>query len=118
MVRVKTEAPGAFGRRLAQLRKAAGYTQTELAHEIGATRRMIAYYETESDYPLINILAALATALKVTTDELLGLTPVKRAEQLDDQLLQRMQQIQQLDAVNQEQVIQAIDEFIVQFEHE
>ncbi|BBM03554.1 helix-turn-helix domain-containing protein [Microbulbifer sp. GL-2] len=32
-----------FGKRLAQLRKAAGYTQKELAEEIGATRRVIAY---------------------------------------------------------------------------
>ncbi|WP_148864766.1 helix-turn-helix transcriptional regulator [Marinobacter fonticola] len=37
-----------FGKRLAQLRKDAGFTQKELADEIGATRRVIAYYETES----------------------------------------------------------------------
>ena len=37
-----------FGKRLAQLRKDAGFTQKELADEIGATRRVIAYYETEN----------------------------------------------------------------------
>ena len=63
-----------FGKRLAQLRKAAGYTQQELADEINSTRRIIAYYETESDQPPANILADLAKALGSTTDTLLGLT--------------------------------------------
>ena len=34
-----------FGARLAALRKAAGFTQQELANEVGTSRRMIAYYE-------------------------------------------------------------------------
>lgn len=41
-----------FGKRLANLRKAAGYTQQQLADEIGATRRMIAYYESENHRPI------------------------------------------------------------------
>ena len=40
-----------FGERLAQLRKAAGYTQQQLADEIRASRRQVAYYEGESDHP-------------------------------------------------------------------
>ena len=107
-----TEEPGAFGKRLAQLRKTAGYTQQELANEIGATRRMIAYYETESDYPPTNMLAGIAIALNVTTDELLGLKPVKQSKQPDNRLLRRMQQIEKLDSATKRQLIQIIDTYI------
>lgn len=34
-----------FGARLAELRKAAGFTQQQLADEVGVSRRMVAYYE-------------------------------------------------------------------------
>ena len=114
MAKTITEQPGDFGKRLAQLRKAAGYTQQELADEIGATRRMIAYYETESDHPPTNMLLGLATALSVTTDELLGLTATrgKQPKQPDSRLLRRMQQIDKLSAAKKRQVMQVIDTFI------
>lgn len=108
------------GKQLARLRKDAGYTQQELADEIGATRRMIAYYEAESDHPPTNLLVELARALKVTTDELLGLkaaTAAKstKAKQPDSRLLRRLQQIEKLDATKKRQIMQVIDTFI---EHE
>ncbi|MHB8784091.1 MAG: helix-turn-helix domain-containing protein [Desulfobacteria bacterium] len=39
-----------FGQRLARMRKAAGYTQAELAAEVGISRRNLAYYETQKSY--------------------------------------------------------------------
>lgn len=62
-----------FGRRLAELRKAAGFTQKQLADEFGVSRRQIAYYETETGHPPASFLIDLARALNVSTDELLGL---------------------------------------------
>jgi transcriptional regulator with XRE-family HTH domain len=115
MAKMMTEEPGAFGKRLAQLRKDAGFTQQELADEIGATRRMIAYYETESDYPPTNMLAGLASTLQASTDQLLGLTPRKtntKTKQPDSRLLRRMQQIEKLSAPKKRQVMQVIDTFI------
>jgi len=38
-----------LGARLTALRKAAGYTQVELAAELGTTQRMIAYYESRAE---------------------------------------------------------------------
>ena len=64
-----------FGARLAELRKAAGFTQVELAEAIGTSQRMVAYYESTEDYPLARLLRNLSRALGVTADELLGLTP-------------------------------------------
>ena len=86
MAKLLADKPGAFGRRLAQARNDAGYTQQELADEVGATRRMIAYYETESDYPPTNMLAGIAQALNVTSDELLGMQPLKKAKKPDTRL--------------------------------
>ena len=57
MAKHTKQAQASFGHRLATLRKAAGFTQQELADEIGASRRMIAYYEAESDHPPANLLA-------------------------------------------------------------
>ena len=103
-----------FGKRLAVLRKAAGYTQKELAEEIDTTRRVIAYYETESDHPPASLLVSLAQALKVSTDELLGVKPIatKKRTQPDSRLLRRMQQLEKLDTATKRQVLQVIDTFI------
>jgi len=74
-------AAGNFGARLVELRKAAGYTQGELAAELGVTRRMVAYYEGETEHPPANLLPGLAKALGVTIEQLLGSDPcaVKRS---------------------------------------
>ncbi len=84
-----------FGARLAALRKAAGFTQQELANEVGTSRRMIAYYEGQTAHPPTTLLPAIATALRITTDELLGQAPVKRiAKSRDTRLERRLQQIE------------------------
>ena len=51
MPKRKTNVIESFGGRLAQLRKAAGYTQVEFAAEIGITQRMVAYYEAPGAQP-------------------------------------------------------------------
>jgi DNA-binding XRE family transcriptional regulator len=45
---LKTDPTETFGRRLVRLRKARGFTQTELGSLVGTTQRMIAYYEREN----------------------------------------------------------------------
>lgn len=102
-----------FGARLAQLRKAAGYTQLELANEVGVSRRMIAYYEIQSDHPPSSLLPAIAKALRLTTDELLGAAPIKKvARPADSRLHRRLQQIEQLDPTEKRQALQLLDAFI------
>jgi len=102
-----------FGQHLAQLRKDAGYTQKELADEIESTRRVIAYYETESAHPPANLLVDLAKALNVTTDELLGIKPIKqKAAKTDNRLQRRIQQIEKLPTKDRRQLVQVIDTFL------
>ena len=66
-----------FGERLQAIRKARGLTQVQLAEAAQTTQRAISYYETEAGFPPAPAVIALATALHVTTDELLGLKPPK-----------------------------------------
>jgi transcriptional regulator with XRE-family HTH domain len=66
-----------FGKRLAGLRKASGLTQQELGDKVGVSKRVIAYYEGETNYPPAHLIGPLAKALNVSTDELLGLKQTK-----------------------------------------
>lgn len=107
------EALAHFGTRLVALRKAAGYTQTELANELGVTRRMIAYYEGETDHPPSNLLPDMAKALGVSIDELLGTAPaVKKVKPANSRLQRRLQQIEKLGPTEKRQIMQFLDTFI------
>ena len=112
----KQKAPEAttFGQRLVALRKAAALTQQELADEVGVSRRMLAYYEGQSEHPPTTLLPALAHALNVSADELLGLIPtVKRNGRVRDNRMQRrLQQIESLPPEERRQIIQLVDAFI------
>lgn len=102
-----------FGARLAALRKAAGYTQAELANEVGVSRRMITYYESQAAHPPTHLLALIAQALHLTTDALLGAAPIKRTASLRNSRLQRrLQQLERLDPAERRQVLQVLDAFI------
>jgi transcriptional regulator with XRE-family HTH domain len=109
----KTQQVANFGERLAKLRKAAGFTQKELGDEIGVSRRMITYYESQSAHPPTHVLPAIAKALGLSTDELLGVKAVKKKKPSQDTRLQRrFQQIEKLPAKDKRQLIQLIDTFL------
>ena len=110
MPKTQKEVTMSFGERLTELRKAAGFTQQELADEVGVSRRMIAYYEGQSAHPPTTLLPALAQALNLSTDELLGLTPFKRdSKPSNTRLARRLQQIEKLEAADKRQILQVID---------
>lgn len=109
-----------FGVRLAHLRKIAGHSQRTLAGEIGVSRRVVAYYETESAHPPANLLADLARVLNVSTDDLLGLYGSrKRAKgpEVSPRLERRMRQIEALPPRPKQQLLGLIDTFIAAEQH-
>ncbi len=112
----KQKAPEAttFGQRLVALRKAAALTQQELADEVGVSRRMIAYYEGQSAHPPTTLLPALAQALHVSADALLGLaqTPKHNGRVRDNRMQRRLQQIEGLPPEERRQIMQLVDAFI------
>jgi transcriptional regulator with XRE-family HTH domain len=103
-----------FGLRLAELRKSAGYTQQQLADEIGASRRQIAYYEAESEHPPANLLINLAQALNVSTDQLLGLNTSRKTAKspVSTRLERRLRLIERMPAKPKQQLLGLIDTFI------
>ena len=114
MTKYAHEQAEGFGARLAQFRKAAGFTQTQLADELGISRRRIAYYEAESDHPPANLLADLARVLNVSTDALLGSVTVKRQAKaaMSPRLERRLKQIERLSPKPKQQLLSLIDTFI------
>ena len=102
-----------FGARLAELRKAAGYTQVEFAQEVGISQRMVAYYENPEAHPPAHLLSDMARVLGITTDELLGTAPARRVKKVgNNRLERRLQAIEKLPPQEKRQVLQVIDAFI------
>jgi transcriptional regulator with XRE-family HTH domain len=89
VTRRKNEPIG-FGARLVALRRMRGMTQVELAKAAGTTQRAISYYENDVGHPPAAALVALAKALRVTTDELLGIRTVKADDRAEDPELRRL----------------------------
>jgi transcriptional regulator with XRE-family HTH domain len=71
--RTRTE----IGKRLVILRTKAGLSQAELAKAVGLPQRTIANYETIANYIPSSALPALADALGVVIEELVGLPAPK-----------------------------------------
>jgi len=104
-----------FGARLARLRKAAGFTQTQLAEELGISRRRIAYCEAESSHPPAALLKDLARVLNTSIEELLGSDKGKqktRSKSLSPRLERRLKQIENLSPKPKQQLLSIIDSFI------
>ena len=94
------------------IQKAAGYTQTELAKEVGVSRRMIAYSERETSHPPAAMLKDLADVLAISMDEFLGREAATPAPKLTRSLLRRFQKIEKMGPKEKHQVLQVLDTFI------
>jgi transcriptional regulator with XRE-family HTH domain len=113
MPKIKRGAALDFGPRLAELRKAAGFTQTAFATEIGVSQRMMAYYESPTAHPPANLLPRMAQALGVSIETLLGAeTAKRRAKPSDTRMQRRLQQLEKLPPEERRQILQVLDAFI------
>ena len=69
--------------RIKSLRLARGYTKTDVAKAVGATRRAVYGWESDTMTPAIASIVRLAQLFGVSTDYLLGLTDAQsRTEHL------------------------------------
>jgi len=103
-----------FGRRLVALRKASGFTQRELAQALGISRRMISYYEGETQHPPTTILPRLAQALGVSADELLNGVGQRESppHPVDLRLQRKLRQVEQLGLKQRRQVLRLLEALI------
>jgi len=69
----------AMGERIAQLRKARGLTQTQLAEALGVKQQTLQGYEAGSRRIPVAALPLLAKTLEVSLEELFGEQPAKSA---------------------------------------
>ena len=67
---MKTEVNIAFGKRVAELRKAAGYSQEQFAFKCGVDRTYIGTIERGEKSPTLNTIAKIASALNISLPEL------------------------------------------------
>jgi transcriptional regulator with XRE-family HTH domain len=99
-----------FGTRLAELRQARGLSQEELAAAVDVSRRVIAYYEAQSAQPPGALLVDLARALRCSTDELLGVKPVRETlSPKTARLLKRLRRVEELPPADQRAVLKLVD---------
>ena len=113
MAKTKQRTSQGFGDRLAELRRAAGYTQQELAAASGVSRRMIVYYEGQEQPPLAEVVVKLAPLLATNADELLGLVaPRRTATALDARVVRRLRVIEHLAPSDRRQLLHLIDAFV------
>lgn len=102
-----------FGKRLVALRKARGLTQTQLGETINVSHRVIAYYEGETSYPPAHLIAPLAAALKISSDELLGLKEIKQqANPQQASLWRRLRKIEGLPKRDQKALLHYLDALV------
>lgn len=112
----KSSSPGdSVGQRLAQLRKARGLTQAELAARLGISQASISEYERDVFRLNSDLIIDISNILEVSADELLGLQPAPKATAIKDQrLLHRMAQIDQLPKRKKDALLMTIKAFLAE----
>lgn len=97
-----------FGKRLLEARKRKGISQDELAKSLGTKGPAIGRYERDEMKPSIEVAAKMAELLDVSLDYLVGKTDVL----LDSKILNRITEIQKLNADEQKTVFTFLDAFL------
>lgn len=108
----------AFGARVHEIRQARGMTQLALAEAAGMSQRMVSHYECEIENPTAEMVVKLAKALRVSTDELLGVRSPRKIDEdpsLDPQMRKywkRVKELTQLPERDQRSVLRMLDNTI------
>ena len=101
----------AFGKKLAECRKAKGLSQKELAKLLNTSHSVIGKYEREEMTPSIEAAVKLANLLDTTVGYLLGEN--KEASLLKDtKMLKRLEDIDNLPSEDKQGILYAIDNLL------
>jgi transcriptional regulator with XRE-family HTH domain len=101
-----------IGKRLADVRKVKGLTQTQLADLIGVKQYLISDYEVGRLALSADMLTRFCSALKYSADAIIGLKPESNIEKHNLRLSRRIKSIEQLPANQQKALLQNIDMFL------
>ena len=102
-----------LGQRIARIRKERGYTQVELAERIGIIQSLVSAYEKDKLRLTAEMTIRFATALEVSTDDLLRPKGAKVSHRRPSRrVLRRLEQIESLPPSQQTAVLRTIDAFV------
>lgn len=102
-----------FGKRLADLRKAKGLTQTDLGNKIGISKRMVAYYEGQTKRPPAHLLIPIAKTLKISVDELLGVKKIQFSDPEHAKLWRKLKKAEVLSEKDQKALLDFLDALLI-----
>jgi transcriptional regulator with XRE-family HTH domain len=112
----ETRTGESFGERLRRLRKARGFTQTELARSAGTSQRMITHYERHDGVPGGPVVVRLADALGITPEELLGIRQPRRKKTAESpenlRLWRKLRQVESLTPSERRDVLRYIEALV------
>ena len=97
-----------LGEQITKLRKQKKLSQNELGKKAGTSGDIIGRYERNEVIPSIEVAAKIADILKVSLDFLVGKVNVE----VDNQLLKRILDIQQMEQKDKEHIIYTLDALI------
>ena len=100
------------GERLARIRKERGFTQKELAEKTGLIQTLISDYERGKLRLNADMILRFATALEVSTDELLQPAGPRPTRKPSRKVLRRLELIESLPARQQTTLLRTIDTFL------
>jgi transcriptional regulator with XRE-family HTH domain len=103
-----------FSENLIRLRKLKGFSQEELAQKTGLSKRIIAYYEKETNNDFLDKLTKISNALEVPISLLIGkektdLNKYKNIYDIDVRLLKKLKMITSLPIDDQKAVNSYLD---------
>jgi transcriptional regulator with XRE-family HTH domain len=100
----------AIGKRLRELRSVRGMTQAELAERVSLTQTLVSDYEIGRLRMHAGLVVALAKALKVSADELLGLKELEQNGLMKDRrFMRRLPKIDRLPKRDKQHLLGTID---------
>ncbi|OEK08204.1 transcriptional regulator [Flavivirga aquatica] len=98
-----------IGNRIIELRKQKGWSQTDLAKAIEASRDMIGKYERNDNLPSIEVAFKLADVFDISVDFLLG---KGKHSTYDKETIKRLEDIESLDQQTRATLFNVIDTFL------
>ena len=100
------------GQRLARIRRERGFTQVELAERTGLVQTLVSDYERGKLRLNADMILRFATALEVSTDDLLQPAGPRAAHKPSRKVLRRLELIESLPDRQQATLLRTIDTFL------
>ncbi len=97
-----------LGQQITKLRKQKKLSQNELGKKVGTSGDIIGRYERDEVKPSIEVAAKIADILEVSLDFLIGKVTVE----VDNQLLKRVIEVQQMNHNDKEHILYTLDALI------